>query len=724
LLLILVGRRSNRKDFIRTGIAIASARSEDDYTMANPQHIAKLNDGFATWNSWRASNNPSIDLTGASLDASDFTSFKLQDANFEGASLRGAKLSVGTEARGANFKHAELHGANFEGSDLSDANFEGSDLSDATFNGADISEASFRGANLRCVDLSNVRGALEQEQLASADLTAAKLPDSLSRVLTDLGTLKALSDSSRNLLFAVLAACLYCWLTIATTTDGNLITNHTSSPLPVIQATIPIVGFFYVAPLLLLCISLYFHFYLQRLMEEVASLPAVFQDGRPLQAKVDTWLMNEFVDSRLRHENVGRPFLSHIQVWISVLLAWWVVPMTIFLFWARYLRRHEWYGTIFHIVTLTVTIISAWCLTRLAIATLRGTERPPFHWKLILRNRRVHLISLIALAGFCLLGIVSLGVIRGNCNEDKPNHCPLDAAKLSTSTLIPTLMSLIGYHPFADLSGQEISVKEANWTDKPNGESASVRPAKLKGWDLRNARMESAFLEGTDLSNANLTNAFLVNANLRWVQLSDAKLAGANFSNADLRGANLAGVDLGSGPILQGANLTEADLSDAVLTDTCLIGAQLVDALLPDADLTKSVLTQADLSSANLSSSKLKNADLKRADLTDADLTGANLTGADLTRADLTGADLTDADLTRANLTGANLTRADFTGVNLKFTDLRQITGLTPGQVQSAAWNDALYDAGLLSSLGLETNHNEKLEEQPKKEKGRRPPCT
>ena len=257
--------------------------------MANSEQIAKLNDGFTAWNTWRASNNPSIDLTGASLDGRDFTKFNLRFANFERASLRGA-----------NFSLAELHGANLEDSDLSGA----------TFNGADISEASFREAKLRCADLSNVRGTLQQEQLAGADLTAAKLPDSLSRVLTDLGTLKVLSDSARNLLFAVLAACLYCWLTIATTTDVNLLTNHTSSPLPVIQATIPIVGFFYVAPLLLLCISLYFHFYLQRLLEEIASLPAVFQDGRPLQSKVDTWLMNELVHSRLRRENVGRPFLS------------------------------------------------------------------------------------------------------------------------------------------------------------------------------------------------------------------------------------------------------------------------------------------------------------------------------------------------------------------------------------------------------------------------------
>jgi len=651
--------------------------------MANSEQIAKLNDGFTAWNSWRASNKPSIDLTGASLDGRDFTNFDLRFANFERAGLRGA-----------NFSLAELHGANLEDSDLSGA----------TFNGADISEASFREAKLRSADLSNVRGTLQQEQLAGADLTAAKLPDSLSRVLTDLGALKALSDSARNLLFAVLAACLYCWLTIATTTDVNLLTNHTSSPLPVIQATIPIVGFFIVAPLLLLCISLYFHFYLQRLLEEVASLPAAFQDGRPLQAKVDTWLMNELVHSRLRQENVGRPFLSYVQLWISVLLAWWVVPMTIFLFWARYLRRHEWYGTIFHIVALAVTLLSALGLTRLAMATLERTERPPFQWKLILTNRRVRLISLIALAGLCLLGIVSLGAIRGNCDQDIPNHCHLDVAKLSTSTLIPGLMSLIGYHPFADLSGQDISVKEANWTDKPDEEATSVRPAKLKGWDLRNARMESAFLVRADLSNANLTHVSFVNANLRWAQLPDAKLAGANFYDADLRSANLRRVDLNHS-FLRGANLTEAELGEAVLKDTCLIDAHLRD--------------------ADLAGSALINSDLSHADLSSALLTDANLTDANLTDADLTGAYLTGANLTDANLKGADLTEANLKGTYLKFADLRQITGLTPGQVQSAnAWNDALYDAGLLSSLGLETNHNEKLEEQLKKEKVRQPPCT
>jgi hypothetical protein len=153
-------------------------------------------------------------------------------------------------------------------------------------------------------------------------LTGAKLPEQLTGLYDGLENVKGISESARKLFLAVLATCLYSWLTIATTTDVNLITNRNSSPLPVIQASIPIVGFYVVAPLLMLCVYFYFHFYLQKLWEELGSLPAVFPDGRPLHAKVDPWLLNDLVRSHLSKLNVNRPFLSYFQLWISVLLAW------------------------------------------------------------------------------------------------------------------------------------------------------------------------------------------------------------------------------------------------------------------------------------------------------------------------------------------------------------------------------------------------------------------
>ena len=162
----------------------------------------------------------------------------------------------------------------------------------------------------------------------------------------------------------------------------------------------------------MLCVYFYFHFYLQKLWEELGSLPAVFPDGRPLHTKVDPWLLNDLVRARLPKLNVGRPFLSYLQLWISVLLAWWIVPITMFLFWGRYLRRHEWIGTTFHVVLLVIALVAALSLYRLAVATLRGDARKPFPWERFTwkgSSRRLRLtVALAALIVPIMLGTSSV----------------------------------------------------------------------------------------------------------------------------------------------------------------------------------------------------------------------------------------------------------------------------------------------------------------------------
>ncbi len=96
-----------------------------------------------------------------------------------------------------------------------------------------------------------------------------KLPEELKNLYEALENFRNISESARKLFFAVLAACLYCWLTIATTKDVNLLSNRASSPLPIIQTSIPIFGVDIVSPLLLVCVYFYFHFYLQKLGEEL-----------------------------------------------------------------------------------------------------------------------------------------------------------------------------------------------------------------------------------------------------------------------------------------------------------------------------------------------------------------------------------------------------------------------------------------------------------------------
>jgi len=346
--------------------------------MANPVHLEKLNEGIEAWNRQQAVHPLVPNLSTADLAGKDLSGAALVGANFDAANLQGAKLGRGTTLRDANFRHANLSQADLTGADLQGANIAEADLRDA----------NLREANLQGADLSAAVGGLRTEQLAGADLTGAKLPEQLKTLYDKLENVKGISESARKIFLAVLAGCLYCWLTIATTTDVNLITNRASSPLPIIQTPIPIVGFYVVAPLLVLCVYFYFHFYLQKLWEELGSLPAVFPDGRPLHAKVDPWLLNDLVRARLPKLNLNRPFLSYFQLWISVLLAWWVVPITMLLFWGRYLRRHGAFGTTFHVVLLVIALVGAVRLYGLAVATLRGRKRTAFTWREALKSRR------------------------------------------------------------------------------------------------------------------------------------------------------------------------------------------------------------------------------------------------------------------------------------------------------------------------------------------------
>jgi hypothetical protein len=270
--------------------------------MANPEDVGILLQGVARWNDWRKTEDgPSLDLSGADLTNRDLTGGDLRAVNLSNAILRGTKIGKGSL----------LWNANLAGADLCAANLRGADLQDVNFAGADLFQADLREANLQGADLSAAKGGLLSRQLAGADLTGAKLPAPLEKLYEKLDSVKDISESSRKLFLVMLAGCLYSSLTIAQTTDLELITNRASSPLPIIQTAIPIGGFYVVGPLVLLCLYFYFHFYLQKLWEELGSLPAVFADGRPLHARADPWLFNDLVRAHFPKLKTGRPFLSY-----------------------------------------------------------------------------------------------------------------------------------------------------------------------------------------------------------------------------------------------------------------------------------------------------------------------------------------------------------------------------------------------------------------------------
>jgi uncharacterized protein YjbI with pentapeptide repeats len=357
--------------------------------------------------------------------------------------------------------------------------------------------------------------------------------------------------------------------------------------------------------------------------------------------------------ARLRRE---RPPLSRVQQWLSILLAWWAVPVTLFVFWGRLLPRHDWFGTSLHIGLLAAGIGFGWMSYRLARATLRGTPRQPFLWAQARRDARTYK-RLAGIFGICAVAVIFYFTSFGAIEGIPSTTADPELGTYSLQRLVPRILGHIGFSPFANLVEEDVSTKPANWTGKTE-EYPLVKGARLQGANMQYAEARSAFFANGDLRGANLRNA-----NLLFADLSEASLDSATLSNADLTNANLTG-----------AYLDAVDLGDAHVSY-----AKLSKAVIRRANLTKANFTGSDLSNAVLIATDLCGTNLMHAKFPKADFGGADLSGADLS-----GADLSGADLSGANLYGANLDAAILEDTQLKGVDLTHVEGLTRSQIQKA----------------------------------------
>ena len=520
------------------------------------------------------------DLQGANLFAVNFQKARLSGANLQRANLSAAKL------QGANLLAAKLQGANLieaklQGANLTLTNFEGRKATEdvKALEAADLAGANFRDADLSDARLSDVTGLLA-DKLAGANLSNAKLPKDIAR-FDGLNHVTEISKHARAIFLAVIGGCVYSWLTIATTTDVALLTNTATTPLPIIQTKVPIAGFYWTAPVILLGLYVYLHLYLQRLWQGLAVLPAVFPDGHSLDQRAYPWLLTSLVNAHVPRLKEKRPPFSRLQVFLSIIAAWVLVPATLGLFWLRYLSRHDWPWTGEQVGILALAITLGIAFYRRARATLRGRELPDFAWKTAWKSPAICLYAPLALL-FAAVGYgISDGAINGVPSSPRamiwidPDENPVPRHRV----IVPRVFNFFGTSPFLDLAEAEISIKPPAWTELEERKGleariALVKQARLGQMDLRYADARSAFLVRADLHLANLQGANLQGADLSRANLQRANLIGANLQRADLFIANLQGANL-FGANLQGANLFRANLQ----------GARLFRANLQKADL-------------------------------------------------------------------------------------------------------------------------------------------
>jgi uncharacterized protein YjbI with pentapeptide repeats len=145
----------------------------DNASVANPEHVAIINQGLGAWDRWRADNPEQVpDLEFADLSATHLRNANLCEAVLRDANLQEADLG-GADLREANLMEADLYWANLQRADLRQADLREADLTNAGLDSADLREANLREANLSWANLQ--RADLRQADLREADLREANL---------------------------------------------------------------------------------------------------------------------------------------------------------------------------------------------------------------------------------------------------------------------------------------------------------------------------------------------------------------------------------------------------------------------------------------------------------------------------------------------------------------------------------------------------------------------
>src|SRR5437867_8022523 len=323
------------------------------------------------------------------------------------ADLCGVNLAK-ADLTGVNLQGAHLHRMNLVGADLSMPNLRGASLVRSNMQNANLLGTELRGANLMGANLYGAEG-LWFGRLGGTNLFDAVLPEAISAVDSS----KAIGEApmvARWFYFLTVGLSLICCLLIAYTNDVRLLVNSSALPFAKLGNVLPMTGLYLGGPLVLLALSLRFHFLLLRLWGSMAALPAVFPDGQTLE-KDGPWYLMGLVRRHFRWQGESRSAMTAFETVLSTVLAYWIVPVTLFFFWLRYLPRQDFRGTLLHVFLMTLSVATATCLPFIVSRVLRpGDLRLPKSknvLRLVLRTLRA------SLAVGCLLFLFSIGVNRG-----------------------------------------------------------------------------------------------------------------------------------------------------------------------------------------------------------------------------------------------------------------------------------------------------------------------
>jgi uncharacterized protein YjbI with pentapeptide repeats len=566
---------------------------------------------------------------------------------------------------GLDLRNVDLSGADLRGVDFTNAVMSGAKLVNTNLIGA-----QFAWAKLQHADFSGATG-IVGTQFARADLMGATLPPSVKFGSFDAAN--EIAQSTGKIFLTMLLVCVYSWLTINSTVDSKLLTDSSTSKLPILNVDIPIVNFYVLVPIALVGVAIVAMLQAQRVWASVAAAPSVLPDATAMADRASTWIFGAWAAARVGDQSrIG--LLGRAQSWLWVIVGWWIAPATIAWFWMRYLHRHD--GGI---TTVQVIALSLGCGLAAAFLTLAGRTLPTT-WKPERPTWRGYIpaISVAAIVPL-VFGLASYyainGVYRGRESElseqvaadARPATASLRRAVPAWQALVPTLLSRAGVDPTAQLAESEISTRLTTTAVPDTGETnenPKASGARLVGTNLRFASAERAFLALADLRNTDLLGADLWSADLR----------GAHISGTSFVGALLYGTDFRKGRGNATATAERVDSAAGFVGSDTLYCQRTMFA------------------AANLRYARLQGADLRGASFDNSLLQGATFQRARLQRATFYGADLDGADFRGAyGITAAQILEAHHRGALFSDSLLAELKRQAPGDSDLAH-----YDVGAI----------------------------
>ncbi|WP_062265738.1 pentapeptide repeat-containing protein [Endozoicomonas arenosclerae] len=607
---------------------------------------------------------------------------------------------------GAEFEEVDVRYSRFNNSNLEGARFNSSNNQYCDFNQANLKNARFLDCDLQHCDFSTSEN-LNEFQFCGSNLSYAVLPANFS-----FDSLDYIRDGARQiwaLYLTILLACLYSLLAIGSTNDIDLLGNAKAIFFPMLQMSIATVGFYYVAPVLLMSLMGAFYYQLTVYWHTLRKLPAIFPDGSQVTIKTMPSVIDTVVEAcspvlkaSRRHSVFG---LIKLELTLVALLS--SIPVTLLTYWIRYLPRQDIAGSSLHAFLFAMSVCLAWH-TWLVI----GRQLP--ERQLINSSIKTFLFSATLMVGSTLfllegpklpfssvyMDVSNLNLTQPpEVNDEKNNRY---SAMLDGRSLRYARMNKVDFHQ-SSLRGADLtaaSIMESNLSDMVmnhiDARSIRLRYSNIKDSKLRQSNFQRADFHQTDLSGSDFTQSQLNHA-----VFSNSKMDQSIFSRTDLTESRLDRVNGSksnfSMAVLNGTTFLQANLPEAIfylvnVTDahfwkSNLSNSQWVLATIHETDMTKARLYAADFSQAVLDKSQFVDAEMTSALFLSAKISHVSFKDSQLVNADFSGAQLNNVDFSGSNLKGADFTHTWFEDVDLSGSNLKQVIGLREEQLMNAKFD-------------------------------------